>query len=139
MPRFVGAPALPTVSTLPVGAAGQQVMYGGFPYFHDGTKWNYGGPPSVKWGTAKVGFTVGPVPVPEFTYNVYLGDITATSIVMGTLSQTASGKDPDELEMDVVDIWCKGYNTGYVDIRLTGQTGFIADFFTVDLIYTKAN
>lgn len=138
MPRSIATLTLPVVTALPASAvAGQQVLYAGLPWSFDGAAWSQVGETgfAIDAGTATV--DVGAVPVPEFRTVISDPRATLGSKVVGWISATAPGKDADEPEMDVIDVWCQVITGGQINVRLTGQTGFIADAFNVDYVIVK--
>jgi hypothetical protein len=139
MPRSIGTLTLPVLTALPTSAvAGQQVLYQGVPWSFDGTKWTQVGLEAFSVLTGTTTIDVGALPTPEFITTFVDARATSGARVDGWLSSTVpAGKDADEVEMDVIDVWCRISAAGQITIRLTGMTGFIADKFTIDYMIVK--
>lgn len=137
MSRFLAPIVYPTVTALPVGIAGMHVMYQGAPWYFDGLTWyRLARPTQTLSGRAQV--NVGSTPQPEVSVTVLDANVTDTSLVSAWISAAQpTGKDADEVEMDVIQVWAKP-GAGQVTFRLTGQTGYIADNFFIDYTIVKA-
>lgn len=139
MTRFIGTLVLPVLNTLPTSAStGQQVLYQGVPWSFDGTTWTRVGFETFGIVTGTVTLDVGALPQPEFLTTISDSRATVGARIDGWLSTTTpTGKDDDEVEMDVIDVWCRIPAAGRITFRLTGMTGFIADKFTIDYMIVK--
>jgi hypothetical protein len=139
MPRSIGTLTLPVLTALPSSAvAGQQVLYQGVPWSYDGARWSQVGLEAFSILTGTTTIDVGVLPTPEF--QTTFTDVRATlgSRIDGWISTTTpAGKDDDEVEMDVINVWCRIPANGQILIRLTGQSGRIHDKFTIDYMIVK--
>lgn len=74
----------------------------------------------------------GPIPVSTVTVTVNDPAIkTSSKLIARVSTDTPTGKDDDELEMDTFDVQAKAQN-GSVKLTLKGLEGYIADKFKID-------
>lgn len=82
--------------------------------------------------TKQVEIDFGPIPVAEGSFTVADADVLATSLITGQIAYTApTGKDLDEIEMDVIDL-VFGASVGQITIYAHGRDGYVADKFKVN-------
>ena len=79
----------------------------------------------------EVEIDVGDICVTEATVNVIDGLVQTTSKILGGVAyKTPTGKDLDELDMDVLDILFKPL-AGSIDVKIRSMTGSVAGRFVL--------
>lgn len=76
----------------------------------------------------------GSLPVAEASFTVVDASVTPTSRIVGHVSYEApTGKDLDEIEMDVLDL-SFGPGNGQLTLYAKGTQGYVADKFKVNYV-----